>query len=568
MSWFYDMKIGKKLLSSFMLLAILAGAVGLIGVINMNKLDGNYTDLYENYGIAVGDLGEAGMDYHNIRSTVRSMLLTEDEAERAQLKQTISELDARMDEAFARFQKRLPSAALQNQYDSFAATLEQYNVQRDRAVELAIKGDISGALKVVNDASPIAQKADAEVKSLFQAARDEGGVRSGAYSSSANTTVTTMIVVVVVAVAIAIGLGLFISSMIGKPIRTMVEAAEQIASGDLTRQIEIRSRDETGQLADAFRRMTDNLNEVVSNIQAASDQVAAGARQMSESSLLLSQGATEQASSVEQLTVSLEEISGQTKLNADNAALASNLAEQTRGNAVQSNTRMQEMLRAMDDINSASGSISKIIKVIDEIAFQTNILALNAAVEAARAGQHGKGFAVVAEEVRNLAARSAGAAKETTDMIEGSIRNVEAGMKIAGETASALERMLGDVDRVAELIEGISRASGEQAAGISQINQGLLQVSQVIQTNSSTSEESAAASEELTGQADMLRGQVSRFRLRGRQGYGAGGYVPSARARRTTASAPGGARSPDDAFAEVAAGMDSFSLSDREFGKY
>ncbi|MDG0813666.1 methyl-accepting chemotaxis protein [Cohnella rhizosphaerae] len=290
---------------------------------------------------------------------------------------------------------------------------------------------------------------------------------------------------------------------------------------------------------------------------------------MSESSLLLSQGSTEQASSVEQLTVSLEEISSQTRLNADNSVLASNLAEQTRSNAAHGNGRMREMLRAMDDINEASGSISKIIKVIDEIAFQTNILALNAAVEAARAGQHGKGFAVVAEEVRNLAARSAGAAKETTAMIEGSIRNVENGMKIAGDTADALEKMLGDVDRVAQLVEGISKASGEQAAGITQINQGLLQVSQVIQTNSSTSEESAAASEELTGQADMLRGQVSRFRIRSRHGYGASdGYSAASPATRTDARPQPGYRSPDDAFAEVAAGMDSFSLSDKEFGKY
>jgi methyl-accepting chemotaxis protein len=228
---------------------------------------------------------------------------------------------------------------------------------------------------------------------------------------------------------------------------------------------------------------------------------------------MLSQGSTEQASSIEEITASMTQVSAQTKQNAANANQANQLALAAKENAVEGNGQMQGMVKAMAEINDSSSNISKIIKVIDEIAFQTNILALNAAVEAARAGQHGKGFAVVAEEVRNLAARSANAAKETTEMIENSIRKVEAGTEIANNTASALNKIVDGVAKAAELVGDIASASNEQATGIAQINQAISQVAQVVQTNSATAEESAAASEELSSQAELLKNAVNRFRL-------------------------------------------------------
>jgi methyl-accepting chemotaxis protein len=260
--------------------------------------------------------------------------------------------------------------------------------------------------------------------------------------------------------------------------------------------------------------MIEKNNELLGNINAAAEQVAAGAKQISDSSVQLSQGSTEQASTVQQLTSSLEEVSTQTKQNAKNANEANTLAEAVRDNAQQGSGQMSDMLKAMEEINNSSSDISRIIKVIDEIAFQTNILALNAAVEAARAGQHGKGFAVVAEEVRNLAARSANAAKETTELIEGSIKRTENGTRIAKETSESLNKIVEGVEKAAALVNNIDIASNEQAAAIEQINQGIIQVSQVIQANSATSEESAAASEELSTQAELLRDSVHKFKLK------------------------------------------------------
>ncbi len=300
-----------------------------------------------------------------------------------------------------------------------------------------------------------------------------------------------------------------------RPIEEASNIMQKMSEGDLTSTMNENYKGKYAKIKDSLNFTISFFNDILNKINNAATEVASGSRQVSDGSQALSQGATEQASSVEELTVSITEVAAQTKENAVNANQANELALRAKENAEQGNKHMGAMLKSMEEINESSSNISKIIKVIDEIAFQTNILALNAAVEAARAGQHGKGFAVVAEEVRNLAARSANAAKETTGLIEGSIKKVETGTEIANATAKALNEIVDGVAKSANFVGEIASASNEQAAAIAQINKGVEQVSQVVQTNSATAEESAAASEELSSQSQILKEMVGKFRLSG-----------------------------------------------------
>lgn len=287
----------------------------------------------------------------------------------------------------------------------------------------------------------------------------------------------------------------------------------EISEGNLDTAITAEYNGDFVEIKNSINNLIRFLRDVFEEINRAACQVASGSMQVSDASQALSQGSTEQASAIEELTTSISGIASQTKVNALNASNANELAVSAMDNAVKGNTQMKNMLESMNEINESSANISKIIKVIDDIAFQTNILALNAAVEAARAGQHGKGFAVVAEEVRNLAARSANAARETTSLIEGSVNKVQAGTIIANETAMALNEIETAIQKAADLVKDIANASHEQATGITLVNKGIEQVSSVVQSNTATAEESAAASEELSGQAELLRHMVSRFTM-------------------------------------------------------
>jgi methyl-accepting chemotaxis protein len=292
----------------------------------------------------------------------------------------------------------------------------------------------------------------------------------------------------------------------------VISSLQKLANGDLT--FDITPRDQQDQIRGSLQKLGNDLNQIIAQIQTASFQIDSGSSQVSESAQSLSDGAAKSAASVEEISSSLNEIGSQTKTSTEYAQQANQLASSARNSADTGSERMAEMISAMGEINEAGQNINKIIKVIDEIAFQTNLLALNAAVEAARAGQHGKGFAVVAEEVRNLAARSAKAASETAELIEGSAQKTINGTQIAERTAKALEEIVGSISKVTDLVGEISVSSNQQSQGINQVNLGMQQIDQVIQRNTASAEESAATSEELSSQAAELKHQLSRFRLK------------------------------------------------------
>lgn len=366
---------------------------------------------------------------------------------------------------------------------------------------------------------------------------------------------------------VTIVLALFILKLIldniSRPMKAITIAADQISQGNLNSKIEYKSSNEFGHLANQFKEMQRYLKSVVSDIDfllgeigqgyfnvhskieyvgnfapiwdsidnivvnlsgtikdinVSAEQVSAGSDQISAGAQVLSIGATQQAGSIVELSSAISTISKQITTNAKSAAEANEIAS-TAGMAIEeSNSQMREMVGAIEEINTNSMEIAKIIKTIEDIAFQTNILALNAAVEAARAGTAGKGFAVVADEVRNLASKSAEASKNTAAMIENAVNAVQRGTKISEGTANSLENSVGNVKSVVSMLDQISLATKDQAQSIEQVNRGLDQISNVVQANSATSEQSAASSEELSAQAQILKGMVGKFQLKGEEG--------------------------------------------------
>ncbi|MEZ3485747.1 MAG: methyl-accepting chemotaxis protein [Lachnospiraceae bacterium] len=447
-------------------------------------------------------------------------------------------------------------------YDTAMGFWTQYSQADDRLMTLAKQGKTEEARAILEGECVNLYNSLNSAFNEIITYNEEGSSEETASSIKLYRDATiSLILIMAVIILIGVYFSFVIIRGIKLPIFEIEQAASQMAQGDLDIDISYTSRDELGVLSDqvrelirklqmiiddenkflaqmasgdftvdstcegeytggfhpllvSFRAIADKLNHTILQISESSAQVASGSDQVSSGAQALSQGATQQASSVEELAATINEISERVRQNAEHARQANQMAGSVGSEMQESNTKMQEMIKAMNDISSCSDEIGKIIKTIEDIAFQTNILALNAAVEAARAGNAGKGFAVVADEVRNLAGKSAEASKNTSALIENSLRAVENGTLIADETARSLLQTVKGVEEVTNIISQISEASDNQADAIAQITTGIDQISSVVQTNSATAQESAAASEELSSQSQLMKELVGRFRLK------------------------------------------------------
>lgn len=569
MMFFKNMKIGTKLMAFMVILEFLIGVIAYYGISVVKENDATYEAIMGEDVMSSSNAYEMGMHFNDARV---NMLLGLNAQDPAKVQMFTAAMEKDLNNAEENLKNLQESAHSDAAKAAVANVTNNYNTFRQETVA-ALKAKQAGQVQ-----SPEAQAAASakfaklegdiakQVEEIADMGYSSAQSRDKAATEEMNADVRNIILIALFLMAVSSVTGFMFNQDVKKRLSQLGQSADRIAEGDLATEVVTSTGDELGDVAASFEIMRQRVHNVLLEINQGADQVAAGAHNVSDASVALSQGASQQAASVEQLSASIAEIASQTASNAQNAEKANDLTVGTKEKAQLGNEEMQEMLSAMEEINASSANISKIIKVIDEIAFQTNILALNAAVEAARAGQHGKGFAVVAEEVRNLAARSAKAAKETTDMIEGSMEKVETGREIAHKTAEALNAIVGDVSSVADIVANIAKASNEQKLALEQINQGVQQVSQVVQANSSTSEEAATASQNLNQQADIMRANVGKFRLSNNGGSFYGGNGSSAIQKPDLTSA---GRQPAVVPAKPGVKPRTIALTDDEgFGKY
>ncbi len=563
-----NLRIRMKLLVTFMLIILLFCATVITAITGLRQNAEKYSEFY-NVGYQVTNKVMSMRRGLQIIVKDLTFITIEDEKEKGEvhLADMKKELAALEENATWLFENFTGEQAL---LDAFSEKVTKAEEMQQEVIDIAQADKGKAQKMLLNEYQPIVEEAVNSLIEISNAA--EQGAKEDYESTTGmqETLIFIQLGMAAGALVITLLLSAYLTRAITKPLRDLEKAADKIVGGEFDIDVSYRSRDELGQLAEAFRNMVVILETVISDasrilsamadgnfdvrteaeeryvgsfqsllssmrrlnrdmsitlgqINQSADQVASGSDQVSNGAQALSQGATEQAAAVEELAATIAGISNQVKDTAENAAGARTKTKTAGDEAEACNRQMLEMMASMEEITQKSNEIGKIIKTIEDIAFQTNILALNAAVEASRAGIAGKGFAVVADEVRNLASKSSEASKDTAELIESSIKAVKQGTQIADSTAQSLTKVVEEVRMAADSVDKIADAAEEQASSVEQVTLGVDQISNVVQTNSSTAVESAAASQELSSQAAMLKSLVAKFILREEYASGASG---------------------------------------------
>ena len=570
---FKNMKISTRLITAFTIMVALLIVTGVTSLIMISNVGNSLQQFHDNNYQTVTNVWSARYNLFAMRASILRSLVDKDQATIDECLVNAQNYHAAAVESTAKLKDTYLGDL--SQIDSAVSKLNALTTDLEKVRTYAKAGNTEAGYDLYNNqVIPAIESARAILIDVAEGANTRAVARVESAAALTRTATIVVVAIIVVSTALGIFLALYISNTITKPVTEMQQASQEVAAGNLDASITYESQDALGQLADNLRGLTQTFRSIIndvdyqlssmgngnfavqsqapnvyvgqysrlqnsitqlsaamsdtlSQIDVSADQVNSGGEQVSSSAQALAQGATEQASSVEELAATIGEISNQVEATAGHARNARDENQQSADQIQVCSRHMADLMDAMRDIEEKSQEISKVIKTIEDIAFQTNILALNAAVEAARAGSAGKGFAVVADEVRNLATKSQEASASTATLIEDTVKAVKEGTRLSAETDEALREVVIRAEKVTGAVNLISEATASQTRDVQQVSTGIDQISSVVQTNSATAEESAAASEELSGQANLLKELIGRFTLR--QGGGSmGGYAASA----------------------------------------